>query len=252
MSKQFSASNPLSSHDETSINVREKKLSSEIMGEMDFGGSIYYLLTGENPTPEEQQVAGAMLSSLMVHGTTPHAIASRLTYLSEPKSIQGAVSSGLLGVGSRFAGAMEQSARNLQAIAEQDNLEEAVAELVVEYSESDERFSGIGHPHLNPVDPRAERLFDLAEEADIAGHHVEAIHAVQMAFEEDTGHKLPINITGAIAAIASDMGLPPEGARGIAIISRAAGLVAEVLEERKNPAAMDIYQSIDKQMSYEE
>jgi citrate synthase len=147
---------------------------------------------------------------------------------------------------------MEQSARNLQAIAEQDNLEEAVAELVVEYSESDERFSGIGHPHLNPVDPRAERLFDLAEEADIAGHHVEAIHAVQMAFEEDTGHKLPINITGAIAAIASDMGLPPEGARGIAIISRAAGLVAEVLEERKNPAAMDIYQSIDKQMSYEE
>lgn len=252
MDKQFSASNPLSSHDEESISVREKKLSSEIMGEMDFGGSIYYLLTGEDPTPEEQQVAGAMLSSLMVHGTTPHAIASRLTYLSEPKSIQGAVSSGLLGVGSRFAGAMEQSANDLQSVVEHENREQAIAELVVEYGESDKRFSGIGHPHLSPVDPRAERLFELAEEADIASHHVEAIYAVQAAFEHDTGYELPINITGAIAAIASDMGLPPEGARGIAIISRTAGLVAEVLEERKNPAAMDIYQFIDERMSYEE
>jgi citrate synthase len=252
MSDQFSASNPLSSHDEESISVREKNLSSEIMGEMDFGGSIYYLLTGEDPTAEEQRLASAMLSSLMVHGTTPHAIASRLTYLSEPESIQGAVSSGLLGVGSRFAGAMEQSARDLQAITERDDLEEAVAELVVEYGESDDRFSGIGHPHLSPVDPRAERLFELAEEADVAGEHVEAIHAVQVAFEEDTGYELPINITGAIAAVASDMGLPPEGARGIAIISRAAGLVAEVLEERKNPAAMDIYQFIDERMSYED
>jgi citrate synthase len=252
MDNPFSVSNQLSSHDEESISVRKKTLSSEIMGEIGFGGSIYYLLTSEEPTSEEEQLVSAMLSSLMVHGTTPHAIASRLTYLSEPKSIQGAVSSGLLGVGSRFAGAMEQSARELQAIAKRDDLEDAVAELVVEYAESDQRFSGIGHPHLTPVDPRARRLFELAEKADVAGDHVEAIHAVQVAFEEDTGYELPINITGAIAAVASDMGLPPEGARGIAIISRAAGLVAEVLEEQKNPAAMDIYQFIDEQMSYEE
>lgn len=249
---QFTASNPLSTHDSTSITVRERGLSEEIMGEMGFGGSVYYLLTGNEPTPDEERVFDAMLSSLMVHGTTPHAIASRLTYLSEPQSIQGAVSSGLLGVGSRFAGAMEQCARDLQSVVESDDTDEAVAELVVEYGRSDDRFSGIGHPHLSPVDPRAERLFELAEEADVAGEHVAAIRDIRTAFEEDTGYDLPVNVTGAIAAVSADMGLAPEGARGVAIVSRAAGLVAEVLEERKNPVGMDIYQFVDERMSERE
>lgn len=252
MSERFTASNPISRHDDSSITVRDKGLSDEIMGEMDFGGAVYYLLTNDEPTEAEQRVVGAMLSSLMVHGTTPHAIASRLTYLSEPNSIQGAVASGLLGVGSRFAGSMEQCSRDLQSIAATEDTDEAVAELVVKYDKNDARFSGIGHPHLSPVDPRAERLFALAEGADIAGEHVAALRDVQRAFEEDTGYDLPINITGAIAAVSADLGLPPEGARGIAIISRVAGLVAEVLEEKESPIAMDVYQFVDEQMSHKD
>lgn len=240
----------LSTHDGESITVRGRDLTSEIMGELDFGSAYAHLVTGDVPSPAERRLVNAMLSSLMVHGTTPHAIATRLTLLSEPNSTQGAVASGLLGVGSRFAGAMEQCARDLQAVAAADDPEAAVVELADAYRESGERFAGIGHPEFDPVDPRAQRLFSLAEEADVAGEHVDLLHDLQSAFEASAGRHLPINVTGAIGALSSDMDLPPEAARGFAIVSRAAGLVAEVIEERESPIAMDVWQSVDDKMTY--
>lgn len=237
---------PLSTHDERSVTIREKQLSEAVMGEMDFAASAYYLFTGEEPSAGESRVLNAMLASLMVHGLTPHAMATRLTLLSEPDSVQGAVASGLLGVGSRFAGPMEQCARELQQVAGQEDTEAAASDLVDAYRAGDDRFSGIGHPYFDPVDPRAERLFELAEAADIPGDHSHALYAIQEQFEAETGYDLPINVTGAIAAITSDLGMPPEGARGIAIISRAAGLVGEVLDEIENPIAMELWQNADE------
>lgn len=248
MSEEYQTA--LSTHDEESITVRGKDLATEIMGEMDFGGAFYLLLTGEEPTPAKSRLTNAMVSSLTVHGTTPHAIATRLTLLSEPNSTQGAVASGLLGVGSRFAGAMEQCAEDLQSVAGTEDTDAAAAELAAAYRESDQRFSGIGHPEFDPVDPRAQRLFSLAEDAGIAGEHTEILRKLQAEFEESTGLDLPINVTGAIGALSSDMGLPPEAARGFAIVSRAAGLVAEVIEEKESPIAMDVWQYVDGQMTY--
>lgn len=242
----------LSTHDEKSVTVRGKDLATEIMGEMDFGSAFVHLLGGETPTPGERRLVNAMLSSLMVHGTTPHAIATRLTLLSEPESTQGAVASGLLGVGSRFAGAMEQCATDLQSVAAADDREAATTELAAAYRESGTRFSGIGHPEFDPVDPRAQRLFALAEDADVAGEHVAILRDLQAEFEDAAGRDLPINVTGAIGALASDLGLAPEAARGFAIVSRAAGLVAEVIEERESPVAMDVWQSVDDRMTYVE
>lgn len=242
----------LSDHDHESVTVRGRTLSTEIMGEMDFGSAMYLLLTGEEATEDEGHLINAMLSSLMVHGMTPHAIATRMTLLSEPNATQGAIASGLLGVGSRFAGAMEQSARDLQAVARADDPDRAARDLVSDYRERGEPFSGIGHPHFDPVDPRAQRLFALSEAADVRGIHTDLLHDVQGYFEDETGLDLPINVTGAIAATSSDMGLPPEAARGFAIVSRAAGLLAEVIEERESPMAMDIWQLVDERMTYGE
>lgn len=242
----------LSTHDEESVTIRGKDLTSEIMGELDFGSAFIHLLIGESLTAKEGRLVNAMLSSLMVHGTTPHAIATRLTLLSEPNSTQGAVASGLLGVGSRFAGAMEQCATDLQSINSADDREASVEELVAAYRESGNRFAGIGHPEFDPVDPRAQRLFELAEEADVAGEHVAILEDLQSEFEETTGRDLPINVTGAIGALTSDLGLEPEAARGFAIVSRAAGLIAEIIEEKDSPIAMDVWQSVDDEMTYVE
>lgn len=236
----------LSSHDDRGITVRDRDLVSEVMGELDFPSTVHLLLTGKVPSDAEARLVDAMLTSLMVHGTTPHAIASRMTLHSEPEAIQAAVASGLLGVGSRFAGAMLESASTLQALAATDD-PDAVEALVTEYRESGDRFAGIGHPHFDPVDPRAGRLFSLAEDADVAGTHVALLHDVRDEFAEQTGTTLPINVTGAIAAISSDLGLPPPAARGFAIISRAAGLVAEVVEESESPMAGAIMRYVDEQ-----
>ena len=235
----------LSSHDATGVTVRDRDLVTEVMGELDFASTVHLLLTGDDPTEAEARLVDAMLTSLMVHGTTPHAIAARMTLHSEPQAVQAAVASGLLGVGSRFAGAMLESARALQALAAADD-DDAVAALVSTYREEGDRFAGIGHPHFDPVDPRAERLFDLARDADVAGEHVDRLHAVRDEFAAQTGAELPVNVTGAIAAITSDLGLPPEAARGFAIVSRAAGLVAEVVEEAEDPMAGAIWRFVDE------
>jgi citrate synthase len=110
-------------------------------------------------------------------------------------------------------------------------------------------FPGIGHPHLDPVDPRAERLFEIAEGEDIAGEHTETLRAVQTAFETETGASLPINVTGAIAALSADLGLSSTAARGLAVISRAIGVTGEVLEELENPMGPDIWTAVDERTS---
>lgn len=240
----------LSTYDEESITIRGLDLSAEIMGELDFGGTMLLLVTGERPSEGERRLANAMLTSLMVHGTTPHAVAARMTYLSEPTSIQGAVASGLLGVGSQFVGAMEECADVLREIDRAGDPDEAVADAVSVYRDRGDPFPGIGHPFHEPVDPRSQRLFDLAEEEGIAGDHVEYLRAIRDEFEVATGTRLVINATGAIAAVAADMGLSPKAARGIAVVSRAAGLVAEIVEEEESPIAGDLWALVEEEIEY--
>jgi len=245
MSREFETR--LSDHDSESIAFREKDLETEVMDRMTFTETLYYMWVGEEPTAGERRLLDTMTSCLMVHGITPSSIVSRLTLLTEPNAVQNAVASAVSGVGSQFIGTMEECAEDLDDLSSAADREAAIDELVARYRESDGRFAGIGHPEFDPIDPRAKKLFEMAEEEDIAGEHVELLGDVQAAFEAESGATLPINATGAIAAIALDMGLSPTAARGIAIVSRATGVVAELLEEEQNPMAFDIWQAIDEQ-----
>lgn len=235
----------LSTHDHESITVRDRDLASEVMDDLPFAAALYYLWTGDVPTDGERRLVDAILVSLMVHGKTPSAIASRLTALSEPNAVQAAIASGILGVGSRLIGTMQECSTDLHAVVDADGTDDAIQELVEEYQRRGDRFPGIGHPHLEPVDPRAERLFEIAEAEGIAGEHVAALRAIRDAFETETGRSLPINVTGAIAGTSADLGLSPTAARALAVVSRATGVAAEVLEEQDRPIAADIWQHVD-------
>jgi citrate synthase len=67
------------------------------------------------------------------------------------------------------------------------------------------------------------------------------IRAVEMLLhtrQEDDKPSLPINIDGAIAAVCSDLGMPPTVANALFIISRVPGIVAQAQEERDRQQPM--------------
>jgi citrate synthase len=61
---------------------------------------------------------------------------------------------------------------------------------------------------------------------------------------------MTINATGAIAAVLGEIGMPQPVMRGIAVISRAGGLVGHILEERENPSARWVWQTVEHGMPY--
>jgi len=91
-------------------------LAREVMGTVGFGELAFWLATQRRPTPGETRVFEAVLAALADHGFTPTAIVTRLTYLSAPDSVQGALAAGLLGGGSRFLGVTEDCGRFLHDV----------------------------------------------------------------------------------------------------------------------------------------
>src|SRR5207245_5846826 len=137
-------------------------LTTELMGKVGFGELAFWLVALRRPTPSETRVFEAVLVALADHGFTPTAIAARLTYLSAPGSLQGALAAGLLGGGSRFLGVTEDCGRylhevisRLDEVPEDDPGWDAVALAAVRATREAGRFvPGLGHPVHKVEDPR--------------------------------------------------------------------------------------------------
>src|ERR1700754_4726173 len=84
------------------IRLLGQDLTADLMGKVSFGELAFWLVTLRRPTPAETRVFEAVLVALADHGFTPTAIAARVTYLSAPDSLQGALAAGLLGGGFRL------------------------------------------------------------------------------------------------------------------------------------------------------
>ncbi|HEX6488016.1 MAG TPA: citryl-CoA lyase [Candidatus Dormibacteraeota bacterium] len=220
-----------------SIVVRGHDLA-ELIGTVSLGDMAFLELTGRLPSPGESAVFNALAVTLVEHGLTPSAIATRMTLLGAPESLQGAVAAGLLGLGSRFGGPVEDVARMLQS-------GEDAPRIVASYAERKAPIPGLGHPQHTEVDPRVSRLFAVASANGIRGAHTELMEAVAQEAERALSRRLPINATGAMGAIASDLGLRWQVCRGLAVMARAIGLVAHVQEELDDPVAPEIWRRVE-------
>lgn len=220
------------------ITVRGHDLVTELMGEKTFTEVFALLLTGRLPTPGETRLIDAVLVALMEHGLTPQAIAARMIARCEPEAMQAAMAAGLLGIGSRFGGAMSATSALLtEVITAEPRGAEAARDIVARFRAAKKSLPGFGHPQHRPDDPRSIRLFQIARETGIAGRYIDAVHLLSREIDASFGRHLTINTTGAIAAVLGDLGIPDEIMRGFAVVSRSAGLVGQLKEEREQQVA---------------
>ena len=234
----------------TDITVSGRSLPHDLMGRLSFTQMIFLQLTGREPTPAQTALLDASLVALMEHGLTPTAISTRLTYTSAPEAMQGAVAAGLLSVGSLFVGTMEGCGQLLAQIASADDPAAEADAMVVEARQAKRRLPGFGHPVHTPVDPRTVTLLRIAREQGLFGAHCEALELLDAAIASHSSRRLPPNATGAIAAVLSDAGIPTEILRGIALISRCAGLVGHIREEQQNPAMAALWHGAEAAVPY--
>jgi citrate synthase len=228
-----------------------------LMGNVGFGELAFWLVMLRRPTPGETRVFEAVLVALADHGFTPTAIAARLTYLSAPDSLQGALAAGLLGGGSRFLGVTEDCGQYLHAVLEgrevptDDAGWDALAlDAVRRTREQGAYVPGLGHPVHKVQDPRTPRLIRIAGEEGLRGPHLRLFEAIGRTHEQVLGRKLPLNGAGVCGAALADLGLPVELLRGFALLARAAGLLGQLAEERRRPIGMDAYLAVDRNAVY--
>jgi citrate synthase len=222
------------------IVVRGKDLPGEILGTLNLGDMAFFELTGRTPDAKESKIFNAMAVTLVEHGVTPSALAARLTYLGAPEAMQAAVAAGLCGLGSVFVGSMEGCAKLLSESLTGEADPALVAKKIVS---EHKRIPGLGHPLHKPIDPRTKRLFELARETGFYGRYCELIEALGKE------KNLVVNATGAIGALACELGLDWRAVRGIGVMARAVGLVGHLLEESRQPMAETVWHQVEAQAS---
>ncbi|TAN31447.1 citryl-CoA lyase [bacterium] len=235
------------------IVVRGHDLAEELIGKVSLGDVAFLELKGRLPTQQESAVFNAIAVALVEHGMTPSALAARLTYFGAPESLQAAVAAGLLGMGDRFGGSVEEAARILQeAVAEagpEADLRHIARHIVATHKARKRFIAGLGHPLHKPIDPRTPKLFDLAARNGFSGRHVRLMEMLSEEATRSYRRELPVNATGAIGAIASELEIPWRVCRGLAVMARAIGLVAHVQEEIQDPLAGEVWSRVEDESS---
>jgi citrate synthase len=223
----------------------------DLIGNVALGDMAFLELKGRLPTSQESAVFNAITVTLVEHGMTPSTIAARMTYLGAPESLQGAVAAGILGLGGRFGGTVEDIARILQtrlgAAPLEADLRQVARDVVEEHRSAKRLIPGIGHPEHKDIDPRVPRLFEVAAANGLSGRHVELVRLIGDEASTALGRKLPVNATGAIGAIASELEIPWQVCRGLAVMARAIGLVAHLQEEVADPLATEIWSRVEEE-----
>jgi citrate synthase len=249
----------LGTSDPDTITLLGQNLAADMMGKVGFGELALWLVIQQRPTPSQVRVFEAVLVALADHGFTPTAIAARLTYLSAPDSVQGALAAGLLGGGSRFLGVTEDAGRFLaDALAAVegplptgDAGWDALALAAVQRARAARRLvPGLGHPIHKVTDPRTPVLIQIADQEGLRGPHLRLFEAIGRVHPQVLGRTLPLNGAGTCGAALADLGLPPSLLRGFALLARTAGLLGHLAEEQRHPLGMDMYRIIEDNASY--
>jgi citrate synthase len=219
--------------------VRGRDLAGDLMGRLSVTEYFHLLLTGDEPTDDQRFFLDVLLVAIAEHGMMPTNVAARMTLDADPGSLQGAVAAGILGCGPVILGTSEECARLLEAAQARVSSGEAVdavaGEMAASVRAAGERLPGFGHPVHKPLDPRAERILDLADARGVSGPYVALARALRDGAAQAWGRPLTMNVAMPIAAVMLDLGFPAAAVKAVPILARTASLLAHLAEERANP-----------------
>jgi citrate synthase len=237
------------------VEVRGRDLSSDLMGRLTFTEYFHLLLTGREPTEDQRFFLDVLLVAIAEHGLMPTNIAARMTLAADPGSLQGAVAAGILGCGPVILGTSESCAQMLEAA--QEKVASGGAPVVVARDvaraihASGGKVPGFGHPVHRPLDPRAERILELADARGVSGSHVLLARSLRDSVSEAWGKPLTMNVAMPIAAVMLDLGFPSAATKAVPILARTAGLLAHLSEEQQEPLGLLLATRAEEGIEYE-
>lgn len=254
--KQEQAYTAIATSDADSITVRGLDLCNDLIGKIDFTDYFWLLVLGERPSKEQRAMMDACLVAIAEHGLVPSVQAARMTLAAGPEAWQGAMSAGLLGMGSVVAGSSEIAGNYLVEVlkkAEDDgtDLETAAIASLEALKAARKKVPGLGHPQHSAGDPRANRLLDIADELGITGKYIETLRVLAKHAPGIIGRPLPINVSGAIPATILDAGWPAGAMKAVPLLARTAGLAAHLFEESQRSIGFIMSHKADLAISYD-
>jgi citrate synthase len=221
------------------VEVRGRDLCGDLMGRLSFSEYFHLLLTGREPDEEQRFFLDLLLVSLAEHGMMPTNVAARMTLAADPGSLQGAVAAGILGCGPIVLGTAGECA----LLLEQEGDPVAIVRAI---RADGGKVPGFGHPVHRPVDPRAERILELADARGVSGAHVARARAYRDALAP-----LPMNVSMPIAAVMLDLGFPSSVVKAVPLLARTAGLLAHLAEEQQQPLGFLMAGAAEEAVAYE-
>ena len=237
------------------VEVRGRDLCGDLMGRVGFTEYFHLLLTGREPTADQHFFLDLLLVAIAEHGMMPTNVAARMTLAADPGSLQGAVAAGILGAGPVVLGTAESCARMLEEarsrVAGGGSPAAVTDELARASRGSGERVPGFGHPVHGALDPRAERILELADVRGVSGPHVLLARSLRDAVAVAWERPLTMNVSLPIAAVMLDLGFPVASVKAVPILARTAGLLAHLAEEQEHPLGFLMAGRAEEAIRYE-
>jgi citryl-CoA lyase len=207
------------------VTIRGEKLSS-MVANFKFSDAIFLEISGRKPTSDESVLFEKILVSVIDHGMGTTSSLSTRFVASGGNSLNVGVGAGILSQGDYHGGAIENAMKQFYAWVDDSS---GVKGMI-----SDKKtIFGFGHRVYKNGDPRVKVILAEMEKIGYKSKHLHLMDLVEGLFLEVKGRKIPINIDGLIAVLLCDFGFDALLGKGIFIIGRVPGLVAQCFEELK-------------------
>lgn len=211
----------------------------QLIGGQSFTASCFLLIRGQLPSRGEVRVLDAVLNAVLDYALLKSGtVAARYAVSANPSMVAG-LATAVLSVG-KFTLAPEDTGRFILAAsaryaASGQPIEDVATEIAAEAHSRKERIPGLGHPLFKRIDPRAQKLKDIAVAQGLWSERAQLYELVHRAYVEAAGKPdIPINDVGMMAVVLLELGFSPDEMTGLAVLSTLPGVIAHISEEMRD------------------